>query len=196
MSSFPQSVSFHPPSCVQSHRCSMAEVGLLEETSINKDLDLEKINFLQMQRTTQHFSLLRWALQSRFSEAPFLQWGEKIKKWPFITPFLMGQGWHTNYRVSNRYSSFTGNFSFSKFNNNQGNPLADIHHQQPPALSGLLKASSTSHSFLSGEIPLQTDCHKRQQKHLTTRSLEKFEATLSYGGASISNTHFLSSPLT
>lgn len=42
MSSLPQNGSFHPSSCVQSHRCSMAEAGLLEETSVYKDLDLEK----------------------------------------------------------------------------------------------------------------------------------------------------------
>lgn len=56
MSSFPQNGSFHPSPCVQSHRCSMAEAGLLEETSIYKDLDLEKTDSLQMQRnnTTAH----------------------------------------------------------------------------------------------------------------------------------------------
>lgn len=44
-------------------------------------------------------------------------------------------------------------------------------------------------------------CHQRffvtegSIKHLTTRSPEKYEATLSYCGASISNTHFLPSLL-
>lgn len=196
MSSFPQNGSFHPSPCVQSHRCSMAEAGLLEETSIYKDLDLEKTDSLQMQRNNTTLQPAQASSAEHILGAPFLQWGEKSKKWTFITPFLTGQGWQTNYQVSNRYSIFTGNFSFPKFNKNQGNTLADIHHQQPPALSSLLKASSTSHSFLRGEMPLQIVCHKRQHKHLTTPSLEKYEATLSCCGANISNTHFLSYLLT
>lgn len=57
MSPFPQNVSFHPSPCAQSQRCSMAEVGLLEKTSMYKDLDPEKADILQMQRnhtTFQH----------------------------------------------------------------------------------------------------------------------------------------------
>lgn len=95
-----------------------------------KDLDLEKTNILQMPRNYTTLQPAQEALQSRFLEAPFLQWGGKSKKRICVTPFLMGQGWQTNCQVSNRYGIFMGNFSFSKFNN-QENTLADIHHQQP-----------------------------------------------------------------
>lgn len=192
MSSFPQNVSFHPSPCAQSHRCSVAGWS----RTLRGDFYGQKPQSRKGQYPTNAKEIHNTSGKlCRFSEAPFLQWGEKKnKKWTCITPFLMGQGWQINYQISNRCGIFTGNFSFSIVNSNQGNTLADIHNQ-------LLQVGSQN--LPRATVSSMEKCHYRLFVIKSSMSTspehdhsEKYEAALSNCGASISNTHFLSSLLT
>lgn len=163
----------------------------LGETSVYKDFGLGKADILQRNHTTLQPAQVSSAERILREKKARIEHASLPSSWDKADRTIIKFPTDYNYQVSNRYGTFTGNFSFSKFNNSQGNNLSRHPSPQPAALCGLPEASPTS-----GEMPLEIVAHKRQHKHLTTPSPEKCEAPLSYCGASTSNTHFLSSLLT
>lgn len=160
-------------------------------TSRYKELQLEKTDILELQRsyTALQPAQANSTVQILRSILPAMS--RKMQEGNTCHPFPHGR------RLRDQWTSFQQIWNTHRqlhspnVNSYQGNILADIHHQQPATASDLQRASFRSHIFFSGDMLLQIVCHKRQHKHLTVCFLEKYEDTLSYHGARVSNRDFL-----
>lgn len=120
----------------------LAEVGLWEETSMDKNLHLEKADILQMQR---NYTMLEASSAEQIPRGTLP--AVRKKKQEVNIYHLLPHRTRLTDQLSNfqqKISIFTGNFSFSLVNSNQGNTLAHIHHRQPAGPRRLPRASPSS----------------------------------------------------